>query len=151
MPMRSLSPWSARRLPSSDLFNQFEEFFNDIDRLNSPALRGAGMDFTPAVDIDEKDNAYLVTADIPGMKKEEIKVDINDNVLTISGERIKEVKNEAKGESRYSERVHGKFQRSFSLPAHVDASKVQAAFQDGVLSITIPKAEGARSHSIKIQ
>lgn len=144
MPMRSLAPWAARR-PANDLFSQFEEFINEFDR--SPALSRSGMSFNPAVDIDERENAYLVTADLPGMTKENIKVDIEDNVLTISGERTKETK----GEGKYAERVHGKFQRSFSLPAHVAADKVQAEFKDGVLHVTIPKQEGARSHSIKIQ
>jgi len=148
MPMRSLSPWSRR----NDLFNQFEEFVNDFDRSFSPAVfRSSGMDFSPAVDIDESQTAYLVTADLPGMKKEDIKVDLSDNVLTISGERIKETKGEGKMEGKYTERIHGKFTRSFSLPAHVAGEKVQANFQDGVLHITVPKAEGARSHSIKIQ
>ncbi len=151
MPMRSLSPWMGRRLPSNDVFNQFEEFINEFDRGFSPALSRAGMDFSPSVDIDEQENAYLVTADLPGMKKENIKVDINDNVLTISGERSKETKGEGKMEGKYSERIYGKFQRTFSLPIHVAADKIQANFQDGVLHITLPKAEGARSHTIKIQ
>lgn len=149
MTMRSLAPWVGRRTPSNDLFNQFEEFINEFDRGFAPALtRMGGMDFSPAVDIDEQENAYLVTADLPGMKKENIKVDINDNVLTISGERTKESKGM---EGKYSERVHGKFQRTFSLPVHVAADKIQANFQEGVLHITLPKVEGERSHAIKIQ
>lgn len=144
MPMRSLAPWAARR-PASDFFTQFEEFINEFDRLPANA-RSAGT-FIPAVDIDERENAYLVTADLPGMTKENIKVGIEDNILTISGERTKETK----AEGQYSERVYGKFQRTFSLPAHVAADKVLAEFKDGVLHVTIPKQEGARSHTIKIQ
>lgn len=152
MPMRSLTPWGNRRLANSDFFNQFEEFINDFDRGLTPSVfRGSGMDFSPAVDIEENDTSYMVTADLPGMRKEDIKIDLSDNVLTISGERTKETKGEGKMEGKYTERIWGKFQRSFSLPAHVAGEKVQASFKDGVLNITVPKAEGARSHSIKIQ
>ncbi|WP_374033619.1 Hsp20/alpha crystallin family protein [Bdellovibrio bacteriovorus] len=147
MPMRSLSPWGGRRrLPSSDLFSQFEDFINEFDRGESNALTRAGFDFSPSVDVEEKDNAYLVSADLPGMKKEDIKVELNDNILTISGERTRETKSEG----HYSERSYGRFQRSFTLPVKVLTEKIEAHFEDGVLHLTLPKSEGARSHSIKI-
>jgi HSP20 family protein len=147
MPMRSLAPWnSQRRLGSSDLFNQFEDFISDFDRGLGSSLARSGMDFAPAVDVEEKDNVYLVTADLPGMKKSEIKVDLSDNVLTISGERTRQ----SKGEGRYTERSYGRFLRSFTLPTQVNSEKIEAHFEDGVLHISLPKAEGARSHSIKI-
>ncbi|MFS4460777.1 Hsp20/alpha crystallin family protein [Bdellovibrio sp. HCB2-146] len=141
MPSRSLSPWGGRR---RDLMNQFEEFMNDFDLL-SP--HSGLSDFSPAVDIEEKDNMYLVTADLPGMKKEEIKIDLSDNVLTISGERTRE----SKGEGRYTERTHGKFMRSFTLPSRVDPDKISAQFENGVLRITLNKSEASRGRSIKIQ
>nr|BFD63698.1 Hsp20/alpha crystallin family protein [Bdellovibrio sp. HM001] len=148
MPMRSLAPWSSqRRLGStSDLISQFEDFINDFDRGFGSSLARSGMDFSPAVDVEEKDNAYLVTADLPGMKKNEIKLDLSDNVLTISGERTRQ----SQGEGRYTERSYGKFLRSFTLPTQVNSEKIEAHFEDGVLHITLPKTEGARSHSIKI-
>ena len=144
MPMRSLSPWTGRR--QNELFNQFEEFINEFDRGLTPSLRSAS-EFSPTVDIEEKENAYLVTADIPGMKKEDIKVDLSNNVLTISGERTFE----SKGDRKYVERSYGKFQRSFSLPVQVMADKIEASYHDGVLHMTLPKAEGSRSRAIKIQ
>lgn len=148
MPMRSLSPWGRdrRRLQSNDLFSRFEDFMNEFDRGESNALTRAGFDFSPSVDVEEKDNAYLVSADLPGLKKEDIKVELNDNILTISGERTRE----SKTEGGYSERSYGRFQRTFTLPVQVNSEKIQAHFEDGVLRITLPKAEGARSHSIKI-
>lgn len=146
MPMRSLTPWSASRR-SPDLFSQFEEFINEFDRGLTPSLARAGLDFSPALDMEEKDNAYLVSVDLPGMKKDEIKVDLSDNVLTISGERTRETKG---GEGRYSERTYGRFSRSFTLPTQVKSDKIEAHFENGVLHINLPKAEGARSHSIKI-
>jgi len=146
MPSRSLSPWSGRRFPASDLISQFEEFINEFDRGLSPFSSRQGFDFSPALDLEEKDNNYIVTVDLPGMKKSDIKVDLNDNILTISGERTRETK----GEGKYTERMYGKFQRTFALPTQVNADKIDARFEDGVLRITLPKAEGARSHSIKI-
>ncbi|WP_413586853.1 Hsp20/alpha crystallin family protein [Bdellovibrio sp. HCB274] len=143
MSMRSLSPWSARR-PSNDIFSQFEEFFNDVDRGFKPAR--ATMDFSPSVDIEENENAYIVTTDLPGFKKEDIKIEMADNVLTISGERLKEA-----GDKKYSERSYGKFQRTFSLPVHVAGDKIEASYKDGVLAVTLPKAEGTKSRSIKVQ
>lgn len=146
--MRSLTPWGGRRsLATPDLFNQFEEFINEFDRGFPMSVSRGSLDFSPAVDIDEKDGNYVVSADLPGMKKEDIKIDLSDNVLTISGERSRE----EKAEGKYTERVYGKFTRSFSLPTKVNADKIQAQFSDGVLHITLPKAEGARSHAIKIQ
>lgn len=144
MSMRSLSPWSSRR-PTNDLFSQFEEFFGDMDRGYSPATRST-MDFSPSVDIEEKENAYIVTTDLPGFKKEDIKIEMADNVLTISGERMKEA-----GDKKYSERSWGKFQRTFSLPVHVAGDKIEASYKDGVLEVTLPKAENAKSRSIKVQ
>jgi HSP20 family protein len=143
--MRSLSPWSARRPVGNDIFNQFEELFNQFDRGFTPATRET-VDFSPSVDIEEKEAAYIVTTDLPGFKKEDIKIEMVDNILTISGERIKET-----GDKKYSERSYGKFQRTFSLPVHVAADKIEAAYKDGVLEVTLPKAEGAKSRSIKVQ
>ncbi|MBO9667562.1 MAG: Hsp20/alpha crystallin family protein [Bdellovibrio sp.] len=142
---RSLSPWSARRVPSSDIFSQFEDFWNQFDRGLTPATRSMA-EFSPSVDIEEKENAYLVSADLPGFKKEDIKIEMSDNVLTISGERVQE-----QGDKKHSERTWGKFQRSFSLPHQVAADKIEAAYKDGVLQMTLPKAEVSKARSIKVQ
>jgi HSP20 family protein len=147
MPIRTPSLWSGRRLARNDLMSQFEEFINDFDRDLTPTLRGAGMDFSPAVDIEESENKFLVTVDLPGMKKEEIKIELSGNSLHISGERRRETKDEG----RYTERSYGKFMRMFSLPAQVDAEKIDAHFENGVLHITLPKAETAKNRAIKIQ
>lgn len=146
--MRSLSKYSQKS-PFSDLVTQFQNLANEFDRGFMPSTfrGGIDMDFSPAVDIEEKDGKYLVSADLPGMKKEEIKIDLEDNVLTISGERS----NESKGEGKYIERVYGKFLRSFTLPSQVEPDQIEAHFENGVLQITLPKAESARSRAIKIQ
>ncbi|HCL56577.1 MAG TPA: hypothetical protein DHW82_06165 [Spirochaetia bacterium] len=118
----------------------FDDFFGD---LRSNQLWQC--DFLPKVDVEEDQKAFLVKAEIPGMKKEEIEVELKDNVLTIKGEK-KEEKEEKKEKKIYvKERVYGSFERSFSLPSEVEAENIKASFKDGVLMIEIPKAEPLRN------
>lgn len=144
--MRALSLWNNRR---GDLMSQFDDFFREFERDFAPALstKTSFGDFAPALDIEEKDDNYFVTVDLPGLKKEDIKIDLQNSVLTISGERTREMK----GEGRYSERAYGRFQRSFTLPQQVDVEKIEARFEDGVLHVTLPKAETAKARAIKVQ
>lgn len=151
MPVRSVTPWSGRRNSSLSPINQFEEFINEFDRAfalprTSPAGSMSGGEFAPALDFEEQADAYMIAVDLPGLKKEDIKLDLDNNVLTISGERLRD----AGKEGRYSERPSGKFARVLTLPSQVNSDKIQAHFTNGVLNITVPKAEGAKSHSIKI-
>ncbi|MGZ3794686.1 MAG: Hsp20/alpha crystallin family protein [Bdellovibrio sp.] len=144
MPLRPLSPWTGFR--GSNLINQFEDFFNDFDRgLTSTAGKPA-YDFLPPIDLQEDENAFLVTIDLPGMKKNEIKIDCTDNVLTISGERVRDLK----GESKYTERPYGTFLRTFTLPSQVDVNSIKAVFEDGVLKVSLPKSEESKARTIKI-
>ncbi|MCX7674764.1 MAG: Hsp20/alpha crystallin family protein [Bdellovibrionaceae bacterium] len=136
--MRYLSPFNKTPSP----FDVFDEFFK-LTRSDWPVK---ATEFTPSIDVEEKDGVYYVTADMPGMKKEDIKVDLNDNVLTISGERVRE----EKGDGKYFERCWGKFMRSFSLPKAVDAERVTAKYEDGVLHLEIPQKEAKTSKTIKI-
>lgn len=148
MSMRSLAPWSRRSSPAT----MFDDLISDFDRSLSPSLLRNEMDFYPNIDVEETDKMYCVKADLPGMKKDEIKVDFSNDVLTISGERVREASSTEKGTgTRHSERVYGKFQRTFSMPSHILGDKIEASFTDGVLSIILPKAEGSRTHSIRIQ
>jgi len=137
--MRYLRPTSINRVPT--VFDMMDEFFKmtNIDW-------NKASEFNPSVDIEEKDGVYHVTADLPGMKKEDIKLDLVDNVLTISGERVRE----EKGEGKYFERCYGKFMRSFTLPKRVDVDHVRANFENGVLHVEIPQKELNSSRSIKI-
>lgn len=104
----------------------------------------------PAVDIRETDDALLVYAELPGIDKKDIHVDVHDGVLTISGERKyeKDVKEE---NVHRTERAYGRFSRSFSLPRTVDADKVDAKLKDGVLEIRLPKTESAKPKAIEIK
>lgn len=104
---------------------------------------------SPALDMYETDDAIVVEATIPGVKPEEIDVQLAGNVLTIKGER-KEEKKEKKAAYIYQERSYGSFCRSVTLPIEVDADKAQAEFKHGVLTLTIPKSEAVKPKSIKI-
>ncbi|MBI3616889.1 MAG: Hsp20/alpha crystallin family protein [Candidatus Omnitrophica bacterium] len=118
--------------------------------LHRPGEKGnGGALWAPAVDIiDEKDD-IRVRADLPGMKKEDIEVSVNNDTLSIKGEKKEEKEIKEKDYVR-SERYYGAFQRSFTLPAGVDPQKVNAAYKDGVLEITLPKREDAKPKQIKV-
>lgn len=116
-------------------------FFNE-----SPASRP----WTPSVDIAEDENALTLTADIPGVKLEEIDLKIEDGTLTFSGKREFE-KREEKGAYHRIERHYGAFQRAFALPDTVDVEHVGAAYDNGVLKVTLPKKEAAKPKTIKVQ
>jgi len=103
----------------------------------------------PAVDIRETEDAILVEAEVPGVRKEDIKVDVKDGVLTISGERKYEREEKEENVHRI-ERAYGRFSRSFALPTNVDVERVQAKLRDGVLTIRLPKKESAKARAIKI-
>ena len=113
---------------------------------------GFSKKMTPEVDVTEKEDRYLVKADLPGMKQEDIKVNLEDNVLTISGER-KEEKDEKdeKKHYHYYERRYGSFARSFTLPNTVKTDEIKAKYEKGVLHIEIPKAEAKKPKEIKVE
>ncbi|WP_413287767.1 Hsp20/alpha crystallin family protein [Bdellovibrio sp. HCB337] len=152
---RELSPFSSRSLfgsPIDDFFREMDRNFRDIDRgsLRDRLLeeRGSGSlaEFNPSVDIEESDEIFLISADLPGIKRDDIKIDVSGNTLRISGERSREVKEEG-----YYERSSGRFSRSFSLPEGVDAKKIEASFEDGVLRVALPKTEVKEAQEVKIQ
>lgn len=143
--------------------NMFNSWFRDVDRMfddffssfggtsgdnTSPTREGAY--FTPACDIEEKDDHYLLNVDLPGLKKEDVKIEMNNQQLIITGQR----KDERKVEERsglYSERFHGTFRRVLSFPQGLDADKIEAQFENGVLSLYLPKTEGAKPKQIPIK
>ena len=104
--------------------------------------------WAPRVDVHENAESFLVTAEVPGLAKEDIAVSLHEGVLTISGER-KEEKTEGT-DSHVTERYVGKFERSLSLPSEVVTGKVEATYKDGVLTVTLPKAEAAKPRRIEL-
>jgi HSP20 family protein len=105
--------------------------------------------WNPAVDLYEKDDYFVIKAELPGVDKKDIAIDLKDRVLTLSGERSYE--NEVKEDSYYRrERSYGKFQRAFTLPAEVDSDKIKAEFKDGLLRIEVPKPEEQKPKQVTI-
>jgi HSP20 family protein len=129
---------------------------NEIDRLFEVPLTELARtshflsDSSPALDIHEDKENLVVTVELPGMKKENIDVSLHDGCLSISGERKSEEKLE-KAEVYRSERFFGRFQRTVSLPAPVNAAQIRAQYKDGVLTVTLPKAEEAKPKQIDVQ
>lgn len=105
--------------------------------------------WAPAVDLAEDKDAYTVQAEVPGLTKEAIEVSLHEGVLTIAGERKFEAQEAA--ENHRVERFHGRFQRTIELPAAVEAGQVKASYKDGVLTVTLPKAEAAKPKQIEVK
>jgi len=118
-------------------------FNNLIDRFFNESLSrsgGSAYSFVPKVDVIENENAYEIQLAAPGLNKEDFKIDVNDNLLTISGER--KFNKEKKEHNFHSIETHyGTFGRSFSLPENVDVTKIEAKYNNGILEITVPKDE----------
>jgi HSP20 family protein len=106
--------------------------------------------WSPLVDITEDDKEYLVKAEIPEMKKEDIKINVHDDVLTLSGERKYEKEDKGKKYHRV-ERAYGSFLRSFTLPEDADGSKISAEYKDGMLKLHLPKSEQAKKKAIEVK
>jgi HSP20 family protein len=106
--------------------------------------------WTPAVDIAEQENAYEVKMELPGVNKEDVKISLESNILTIRGEK-KQEKEEKQKNLHSVERTYGSFQRSFTLPTTVKSDKIDAVFTDGVLSITLPKIEESKPKQIEVK
>ena len=138
-------------------FNEMRALQNHIDRIFHGDLSPrtwlgdelAMADWKPAVDIYEDDNNIHIKAELPGVDSKDVEVELKDHVLTLKGERSHE--EEVKEESYYrKERAFGKFQRSFTLSADVDADKIKAEYKDGILKIEIPKPEEHKPKRIMV-
>ena len=124
----------ARYNPFDDLFNEFGKGF-----WVRPFAAPAGTELSIKVDVKEDDKSYTVRADVPGVKKEDIQVDVEGNLVSLRAETRQE-KEEKKGEKViYSERSYGMVSRSFTLPTEVDSKGAKAEYKDGVLNLTLPK------------
>src|SRR6187397_1345194 len=126
-----------------DIQAGLNRFFNDA-RVRRPDVDGPFFaDWAPPVDVQETDKEYLIKAELPEVKKEDVKVDVLDGVLTIEGERTQE--KEEKGKKFHKvERSYGKFVRQFALPTEVEATKIEAEVKDGILSVHLPKTAVAK-------
>ena len=125
----------------------------EIDRLNQmfEDFYGNVRAWVPAVDIYETNaHEYVIKAELPEMKREDIAVTFEQNVLTLSGERKASFEDD-NGSYHRSERAHGRFSRSFTLPATVDATRISATYKDGVLTIRVPQREEAKPKQISVE
>ncbi len=150
----ALIKWGGQDVwePFHDLGDLSEEVNRVFGRSFLPvrwAARGNGGEWLPKVDITEEKDRVIVRADLPGMKQDEIDVEVDDGVLTIKGERKQETESK-EGKTYRVERSYGSFLRSFTLPAGVDGSKVNAAYKNGVLEVVMPKREEAKTKQIKV-
>ena len=153
----SWNPWqrvSACR-PASHSMNDFTSVQHEVDRLfdrfqGGMADEGQTSTWLPAVDIVEADVNYIVRVDAPGVAKDDVKITLQEDVLTIKGEKKREA--EKKDENlRRVERSYGMFQRSFTLPTAVKSDEIEASFEGGVLTIRLPKAEEAKLKEIEVK
>jgi HSP20 family protein len=146
-------------MTSRDLFEDFRAIQEEMLRMNAgrawwPGQRYQGGASTaawaPAVDICERKDAYLVTAELPGVEPGDVEITFEDGLLTIQGER--QSTSYAAGEKAHrAERRYGAFRRSITLPSHVEADKIEASAQDGVLQVLVPKAEEAQAKHITVR
>ncbi len=136
-------------------FDQLASIRDDFNRLFesgfAPLFREARMlgGWAPALDVHEENDALVVIAELPGMKKEEIDISLHKGLLTISGERKEETPSD-EGKFHRNERFYGKFSRTVSLPAEVDANGVTASYRDGLLTVRLPKSEEAKPKQITV-
>lgn len=150
--MGNLNLWQRKPSNFKTFFNDPWELFSAFESDLTPMLRdpnkGAGF-AVPPCDISETESAYVLSFDIPGLKKEEIEIDIKGNQLTVSGERKSKQETKTEGVHRI-ERTFGRFQRSFTLPEGTDSNKIEAHYDTGVLEVGIPKATSTQATKVQV-
>jgi HSP20 family protein len=143
-----LSAW-----PSIDRWSNLRDELNSLFEM--PVWSNFGRQsqlfsgWTPALDLYQNNDNLVAVVELPGMRKEDIEISLHDGMLTISGERKSESGNNGENGER-TERFTGKFRRSITLPTRVDAGKVSANYKDGILTVTLPKAEEAKPKQIQV-
>jgi HSP20 family protein len=148
-PGRGLSPWRPFR-EMEEMERRFDDIFSrplfPAVWRRMPALE---MGWAPAIEVFEKKNKFVVKAELPGMKEEDIDVSVDSDILTIKGKR--QAESEVKEEEYYlCERSYGSFSRSIALPSSVDAKKIEASYEDGVLEVNLPKAPGVKAKKVTV-
>ena len=146
----SLVRWFPRRngLQSVALNTELDRLFEDF--FNPAPSRSEWSALTPAVDVEETSEAYVFRADLPGMSSKDVKVTVNNDTLTLRGERKLEER-ETEGSLHRVERAYGSFERSFTLGLPVRADQVKASYKNGVLEVHVPKADEAKPRDIEVQ
>lgn len=136
-----------------DIWSPMTRLRDNLNRLfDYPEFGGTELfeGWQPAVDVQEDKDNFIVKAEMPGLKREDIEVSIHQNTLVLCGERKREEEKKEEGYYR-SERYFGKFQRSIPLPQAVDSQKIEAKYRDGVLTVRLPKSEQAKAKQIEVK
>lgn len=145
----TIIPWTRRNQNElsrlhNDMDTLFDQFFGGLDRPFQ------GYKAWPAIDVADQDGQIVVRAEVPGMKPEDVDISVYGDTLTLSGE--KKESQEHKGNGWYhKETAYGSFRREVALPTEIDENKVEAVYKDGVLSVTLPKAEKTKAVKVKVQ
>ena len=157
MDLRALVPFRDRQGLARPEFGVFGSLQREVDRLfddfarSTLAMAGNGS-LMPSMDITETEKEFVITAELPGLERKDVEISLEDNVLTIRGEKKSETKPDDKNKNVHvSERSYGVFYRVLELPTKVDPSSVQATMSKGVLKITIPKPARPQSKKIEVQ
>ena len=140
----NLIPVSDSIVPRRSLLHGF------FDDWAMPAMFTDEKTWSPAFDVTESENAYVVTAELPGIDVKDLEVTLSDGILSVKGEKKQE--KEEKGENHHRiERVYGTFHRSFRIPGRVESDKVDANYKDGILTLTLPKEEESKPTKIEVK
>src|SRR5947199_1597848 len=150
--MNTLITWNQLREMEEATQNRFNRFLGGFpNRMGSGEIHSLTVaDWSPEVDISEDDHGYLLKADLPEMKKDDVRVTVEDGILSVSGERKCQKEDEKKKFHRI-ERSFGTFRRSFTLPEDADSTKVTAEFRDGVLKVHLPTTPIAKSKATQVK
>lgn len=159
-PSRAVQPYRQSAFSGGSPLSIMRRMMGDMDRLlgafgSSSIMPAFDEQFersfwAPQIDVFERGNDLVVHADLPGLRQEDLRITADRGVLTISGQRTQERQNEQQGGLRYSERSFGSFQRSIALPEGTDTNQIRASFDNGVLEVTAPIPEQARSKGREI-
>lgn len=145
----TLIRWAPRR-DLMGIQGEMNRLFDDFFGLQRKDEDREGLHWNPRVNIEEGKDRFEITAELPGLKRDDVKIEVKDHVLTLTGE--KKVEKENKDRNVYLfERAYGRFCRTFTLPDNVDADKIDAEFKDGLLRIDIPKTEEAKPKEIEVK
>lgn len=137
--------------PATTFERRISRLFNDaLGDLDWQFRDSAGAAWVPPVDIFEEPNAIRIMLEVPGVSPDDVKISLENNVLTINGTKQQATEQRTERVHR-DERVYGAFERSFTLPATVDANAIKATYEHGVLTVTLPKVEKARPRQIEVQ
>jgi HSP20 family protein len=150
--MSYMTLWRNRTPNASTSWTEPFAFSRDLDRwFDRDGSADLGGAWGPVVDVRETEDSLVLEAELPGLRSEDVSVSVEDGVLTVSGEKKREIEEGTEGNYHFTERRFGRFERSFRLPRSLNTDAVQAEFSSGVLTIVLPKAEEAKPRRIDVK